>query len=174
MILIGFAGGLRRSELAGIRCEHLQPHTLGITIMLPMSMTDQEGQGREVEIARDSQPEHTPLSECTCQVLRRIFSQGSSAGPHDRVRRFVDVADSEAAARKTVAAQKPPPSFWLSCLRPYVNEKHEMLPKLNSVATIRGQASLFFIPQAGYRIVDEENSRSMVSLVYATGMSERN
>jgi integrase len=57
LILIGVRGGLRRSELAGIRCEHLQPHARGITITLPKSKTDQEGQGREVEIARGSQPE---------------------------------------------------------------------------------------------------------------------
>jgi integrase len=57
LILIGVRGGLRRSELAGIRCEHLLPHARGITITLPKSKTDQEGQGREVEIARGSQPE---------------------------------------------------------------------------------------------------------------------
>lgn len=68
LILIGFAGGLRRSELAGIRCEHLTWHARGITITLPRSKTDQEGQGREVEIARGAQPEHTPLAECTCPV----------------------------------------------------------------------------------------------------------
>jgi hypothetical protein len=61
LILIGFAGELRRSELAGIRFEQLQPHAQGITITLPKSKTDQKGQGREVEIARGSQPEHTPL-----------------------------------------------------------------------------------------------------------------
>ena len=35
---------------------------------LPKSKTDQEGQGREVEIARGSQPENTPGSECTCPI----------------------------------------------------------------------------------------------------------
>jgi integrase len=70
LVLIGFAGGLRRSELAGIRFEHLQWHSSGsgITITLPKSKTDQERQGREVEIARGSQPENTPMSECTCPI----------------------------------------------------------------------------------------------------------
>jgi len=40
---------------------------------LPKSKTDQEGQGREVEIARGSQPEHTPLSECTCPVRALVL-----------------------------------------------------------------------------------------------------
>jgi site-specific recombinase XerC len=62
LVLIGFAGGLRRSEVAGICFEHLQLHSSGsgITITLPQSKTDQERQGREVEIARGSQPENTP------------------------------------------------------------------------------------------------------------------
>lgn len=68
LILVGFAGGLRRSELAGIHCEHLTRHSRGYTISIPKSKTDQEGQGREVEIAYGRQPENTPLSECTCPV----------------------------------------------------------------------------------------------------------
>jgi len=84
LILIGFAGGLRRSELAGIRFEHLVPHARGITITLPRSKTDQEGQGREVEIARGSQPENTPLAECTCpfRALDQWLRQaGIESGP---------------------------------------------------------------------------------------------
>jgi integrase len=50
LILIGFAGALRRSELAAIRVEHVKWHTKGITIKLPRSKTDQEGKGHEVEI----------------------------------------------------------------------------------------------------------------------------
>jgi len=43
LILIGFAGGLRRSELAGIEFEHFKPHSRGITVTLPKSETDREG-----------------------------------------------------------------------------------------------------------------------------------
>jgi integrase len=70
LVLIGFAGGLRRSEVAGICLEHLAWHSSGsgITITLPKSKTDQERQGREVEIARGSQPENTPASDCTCPI----------------------------------------------------------------------------------------------------------
>ena len=84
LILIGFAGGLRRSELARIEFEHLHWHSRGITLTLPRSKTDQEGEGREVEIARGSQPENTPLSECTCPVraLEQWLRQANiKAGP---------------------------------------------------------------------------------------------
>jgi hypothetical protein len=82
LILIGFAGGLRRLELTGIEFEHLQWHSSGsgITITLPKSKTDQERQGREVEIARGSQPENTPMSECTCPI--RAPRAMASPGKH--------------------------------------------------------------------------------------------
>jgi len=76
---------MRRSELAAIRFEHLQFHAQGITIKLPRSKTDQEGQqGRGVEIARGSQPENTPLSECTCPVRaldQWLRQTGIESGP---------------------------------------------------------------------------------------------
>jgi integrase len=68
LILVGFAGGMRRSELAGIRVEHLHRHRKGITILLPVSKTDQEQQGREVELPIVVQPADTPASKLTCPV----------------------------------------------------------------------------------------------------------
>jgi integrase len=68
LFLVGFAGGLRRSELAAIDVEDLHPHKAGITIEIPRSKTDQQGEGREVELVYGSQPEITPLHELTCPV----------------------------------------------------------------------------------------------------------
>jgi len=67
-LLIGFAGGLRRSELAAMRCEDLDWNRSGLTVQLPKSETDQEGQGREVEFLFGAQPEGTALSKLTCPV----------------------------------------------------------------------------------------------------------
>jgi integrase len=50
LLLVGFVGGLRRSELAAIRVEHLGWHRTGCTIQIPWSKTDQEGKGREIEL----------------------------------------------------------------------------------------------------------------------------
>jgi integrase len=50
LLLLGFAGGLRRSELAALRVEHLARHRTGYTVKIPRSKTDQEGKGREIEI----------------------------------------------------------------------------------------------------------------------------
>lgn len=50
LLLVGFAGALRRSELAGIRFEDLRFVAEGLVLRLPRSKTDQEGRGRDVGI----------------------------------------------------------------------------------------------------------------------------
>jgi integrase len=50
LLLIGFAGSLRRSELAALKVEEIAWHRKGVTLQIPRSKTDQEGEGREVEI----------------------------------------------------------------------------------------------------------------------------
>ncbi|WP_158615242.1 site-specific integrase [Acidipila sp. EB88] len=61
LLLIGFSGGLRRSELAALSIEKLEWHKTGITIQLDRSKTDQEGEGREVEIPIGIHPETCPV-----------------------------------------------------------------------------------------------------------------
>ena len=41
MLLVGFAGALRRSELAAIRCEHLEATDRGVRLTLPTTKGDQ-------------------------------------------------------------------------------------------------------------------------------------
>ncbi len=50
MILMGFAGAFRRSELVGLTVEDIAPHAHGIELLIRRSKTDQEGQGRTVFI----------------------------------------------------------------------------------------------------------------------------
>jgi integrase len=50
LLLIGFAGAFRRSELVGLNVEDLEFVHQGVIIHLKRSKTDQEGQGRKVGI----------------------------------------------------------------------------------------------------------------------------
>jgi integrase len=61
LILIGFAGAFRRSELARMRVQDLTIYKDGVVIDLPTSKTDQEGKGRKVGIPRGK-------SRITCPV----------------------------------------------------------------------------------------------------------
>ena len=55
LLLIGFAGAFRRSELVAIRIEHLVWTPQGVTINIRKSKTDQEGKGQAVAIPNGSQ-----------------------------------------------------------------------------------------------------------------------
>jgi site-specific recombinase XerD len=61
LLLVGFAGGFRRSELAGLAVEDISVTTDGLVITLRRSKTDQEGQGRKVALPYGSNPETCPV-----------------------------------------------------------------------------------------------------------------
>ena len=61
LILIGFSGAFRRSELVGILLEHIEETPEGIKVLLPRSKTDQDGEGRYVGIKRGSVPATCPV-----------------------------------------------------------------------------------------------------------------
>jgi integrase len=52
LLLLGFCGALRRSELAAVRVEDLEFTSQGIILTLPRSKTDQTGQGRKIGIPK--------------------------------------------------------------------------------------------------------------------------
>ena len=48
LLLLGFTGGFRRSELVALNVEDLEETSAGLIVMIRRSKTDQEGQGRKV------------------------------------------------------------------------------------------------------------------------------
>lgn len=61
MLLIGFAGALRRSELVSLKCEDITPHAHGIDLKLARSKTDQEGEGRIVFVPLATSEDRCPV-----------------------------------------------------------------------------------------------------------------
>jgi hypothetical protein len=52
LLLLGFAGALRRAELVGLDREHLRFAEAGLRLLLPRSKTDLESKGVELGISR--------------------------------------------------------------------------------------------------------------------------
>jgi integrase len=67
LLLIGFAGAFRRSELTAIRVEDIEVNEKGMTIFIPQSKTDQLGEGQKKPILRGE-------SHCPVEALQAWLS----------------------------------------------------------------------------------------------------
>jgi len=77
LILLGFAGAFRRSELVGLDIEDCAFGKDGLTVMLRRSKTDQDGAGRKIGIPYGSNPETCPV-----RVLQSWLEQAAlTCGP---------------------------------------------------------------------------------------------
>ena len=77
LILLGFAGAFRRSELVGLNIEDCVFGKDGLTVTLRRSKTDQEGLGRKVGI-----PYGSNLETCPVRTIQAWAEQaGICAGP---------------------------------------------------------------------------------------------
>ncbi len=61
LLLVCFAGALRRSELVGLDVERLTWTTTGLTLLITRSKTDKEGAGAEIGIPYGGMPETCPV-----------------------------------------------------------------------------------------------------------------
>ncbi len=77
ILLIGFAGGFRRSELAALEVEDLTFVDEGVDVLIRRSKTDQEGEGRTIGIPRGRRQQTCPV-----HALRRWLGIAEiTAGP---------------------------------------------------------------------------------------------
>jgi len=99
LLLVGFAGAFRRSELAALEVADLKFTTEGLVIDLRRSKTDQEAKGREVGI-----PFGTDELTCPVRILKAWLGRGNidcgpvfrSLGKSGRLSQFPLAPDSVA------------------------------------------------------------------------------
>ncbi len=83
LLLVGFAGAFRRSELVSLDVEDAQFTQDGLVVTLRRSKTDQEGEGRKVGLPYGSHP-----TTCPVRSLRAWLEQAAiTRGP---IFRYVD------------------------------------------------------------------------------------
>ncbi len=103
LLLFGFAGALRRSELVGLRVEDIAVTESGLRLRIARGKTDQEGQGAEVGLPRGRHAETCPVRafDAWQAVARRkagpVFRRISTAG------RIGDAALHPDAVRRILA-----------------------------------------------------------------------
>ncbi len=77
MLLVGFAGALRRSELVKLRFEDVRFTEGGLVVTIPKSKTDPEGEGQTIGIPYGSHPESCPVRALTAWLDRSGITYGS-------------------------------------------------------------------------------------------------
>jgi integrase len=146
LLLIGFAGGFRRSELASLTVEDVAAPAAGLVIRIHRSKTDQEGQGREVAI-----PYGGNLETCPVRAYQEWLAAAAiTAGPifreidrHGRVAGNSLHKDSIGLIVKRAAAS--------AGLDPAKYAGHSLRAGLATQAYLNGATELAIMQQTGHR-----------------------
>jgi integrase len=86
LLLLGFAGGFRRSELIGLDCDDVIPVRQGLVVTLRRSKTDQNGAGRKVGIPH-GRGRWRPVAAIEQWLTTSGISEGALFRPIDRYHR---------------------------------------------------------------------------------------
>jgi integrase len=84
LILLGFAGALRRSELVGVDVDHITRTRAGFVLTLLRSKTDQEGRGADISIMRGEYDETCPVKALRAWRLRPASTRAPSSAKSTR------------------------------------------------------------------------------------------
>ena len=146
LLLVGFAGGFRRSELVSLDVKDLDFTGDGLAITLRRSKTDQEAAGRKVGI-----PYGSSLETCPVRSLRAwLEASGIDSGPvfrpinwHEQIRptRLSDKAVALVVKRAAEAAGKDASEF----------AGHSLRSGLATAAAIGGASERSIMKQTGHR-----------------------
>ena len=115
LLLVGFAGGFRRSELVSLDIEDLAVVRQGMIITLRHSKTDQEGQGRKLGIPF-GRTKHCPVKATETWLQRASLSQGPiytslAKGGHTTSLRLSGGAVSEIIQHRIARAGMTPEGY---------------------------------------------------------------
>ncbi len=149
LLLVGFAGGFRRSELAALTVDCVAAEAEGLVITLRWSKTDQEGQGRRVAL-----PFGANAATCPVTAYRQwLEASGIRSGAvfreidrHGRIAARPLHRDSVALIVKRAAARIG--------LDPSQYAGHSLRAGLATQAWLNGAAELAIMRQTGHRSLE--------------------
>ncbi len=80
IVLVGFAGGMRRSEIVGLDIADLQLGEEGFVVQIRRSKTDQGGAGRKIGIPYGQDPLTCPVNAVLAWIKPNTVEIGASRG----------------------------------------------------------------------------------------------
>jgi site-specific recombinase XerD len=147
LLLIGFAGGFRRSELAALDCGDVEDGDEGLKILIRRSKTDQGGEGRLVGIPYGSDPKTCPV-----RAYRKwIAAACITAGPVFRAFRNRTMMDD--AITDQVVARVVKKSAERVGIPANVLAGHSLRSGLATTAARNGASEMSIMRQTGHKSV---------------------
>jgi len=149
LLLLGFAGGFRRSELVGLDVADLEFSSAGLVVTLRKSKTDQEGRSRRVGIPYGSAEKHCPVRSVQAWLETARITQGAvfrSLDKFQRVqpRRLSDKAVARIVKRRAAAVGLDPERY----------AGHSLRAGLATSAAAGGASERVIMAQTGHRSAD--------------------
>lgn len=146
LLLVGFAGAFRRSELASLDHSDLSFTPDGLEVILRRSKTDQEAAGRKIGIPYGSTP-----ATCPVRVLRGwLHAAGIGGGPVFReVTRHGGVGTGALSGRAVALVVKR--AARLVGLDPVRYSGHSLRAGLATAAARAGKSERSIMAQTGHR-----------------------
>lgn len=122
LILLGYAGAMRRSELVGLDFGDVSVGEEGLIVVIQKSKTDQVRAGRKIGIPFGEHPETCPVRAVLAWIEEAEIEEGPlfrSVNKHGHVMetRLSDRAVAHVVQRSLVAAGKSPRGFAAHSLR---------------------------------------------------------
>lgn len=148
LLLLGFAGALRRSELVGIDVADLEFVAAGLIVHLRRSKTDPAGAGREIGIPLGQNP-----ATCPVAAVKAWLTAGDvGAGPVFRaINKYGNVAQTRLSDAAVVQIVKR--SAYAAGLDPRRFAGHSMRAGLATQAAMNGVAEADIQRQTGHKSV---------------------
>ncbi|WP_260867111.1 site-specific integrase [Paenibacillus sp. Y412MC10] len=102
LLLIGFAGALRRSELVNLDVEHITVTKEGLTLLIVSSKTDQEAKGETIGIPYGANDETCPVKAYVAWIKEAGIVNGPIFRPINRHNQVSDKRLSDKAVALVV------------------------------------------------------------------------
>lgn len=146
LLLVGFAGALRRSELVSLDVADIADGPDGLTVALRRSKTDQEGEGRKVGIPYGSNPQTCPMRAYRAWLEASGISEGPIFRPVSRygrlhARRLSGKAVALVVKRRLAAAGVDPAAY----------AGHSLRSGLATAAARAGASERSIMAQTGHK-----------------------
>jgi len=149
LLLVGFAGAFRRSELVGLDATDIEAVREGMIVTIRRSKTDQEGQGRKIGIPRGQHPATCPVRA----VQAWVKAAGIEVGPLFRgVDRHGNLGAGRLSDRAVALVVKR--SADMIGLDPAHYAGHSLRAGLATSAAAAGVSERAIMNQTGHRSVD--------------------